>query len=62
MTCNFLFDYSWKCYGQVCGQKSTFCLLHQKTESKTGGAEGLQKYGSLKEHLECLQEKQVIVL
>ena len=30
MTCNFLFDYSWKCYGQVCGQKSSFCLLHQK--------------------------------
>ena len=43
-------------------KKVAFVYFIKKTESKTGGAEGLQKYGSLKEHLECLQEKQVIVL
>ena len=42
-------------------KKVAFVYFIKKTESKTGGA-GLQKYGSLKEHLECLKEKQVIVL
>ena len=47
---------------KLVAEKSNFCLLHQKTKWKSDGAKGLQKYDSLKEHLECYQEKQVIVL